>query len=56
MTIRQEEMPMSNQLNITTRNDREIVLTRTFDAPRNLGWEAMSKPEILKQWLFGPPG
>ena len=25
---------MSNQLNITTRNDREIVLTRTFDAPR----------------------
>ena len=47
---------MSNQLNVTTRNDREIVLTRTFDAPRTLVWEAMSRPEILKQWLFGPPG
>ena len=47
---------MSNQLSVTTPSDLEIVLTRTFNAPRDLVWEAMSKPELLKQWLFGPPG
>jgi len=47
---------MSNRLNITTPTDVEIVMTRTFNAPRTLVWEAMSKPELLKQWLFGPPG
>lgn len=45
-----------NNLNITTPNDLEIVMTRTFNAPRALVWEAMSKPELLKQWLYGPPG
>ena len=47
---------MPNTLKVTTPTDLEIVLTRTFDAPRTLVWEAMSKPELLKQWLFGPPG
>ena len=47
---------MSNQLSVTTPTDLEIVMTRTFNAPRTLVWEAMSKPELLKQWLFGPPG
>jgi len=47
---------MGNKLNITTPSDLEIVMTRTFDAPRALVWEAMSKPELIKQWLFSPPG
>src|SRR4030095_3507836 len=47
---------MSNQLSVTTPGDLEIVMTRTFNAPRTLVWEAMSKPEFLKLWLFGPPG
>jgi len=47
---------MSNRLNVTTPNDLEIVITRAFDAPRTMVWEAMSKPELIKQWLFGPPG
>jgi uncharacterized protein YndB with AHSA1/START domain len=45
-----------NSLNVTTPTDLEIVMTRTFNAPRDLVWEAMSKPELIKQWLFGPPG
>src|SRR5262245_60038637 len=44
------------RLNVTTPSDLEIVLTRSFNAPRELVWEAMSKPELIKQWLFGPPG
>ena len=47
---------MPNTLKVTTPTDLEIVMTRTFNAPRALVWEAMSKPELIKQWLFGPPG
>ena len=47
---------MKHTLKITTPTDREIVLTRVFDAPRQLVFDAMSKPELLKRWLLGPPG
>jgi uncharacterized protein YndB with AHSA1/START domain len=42
-------------LQITTPTDREIELTRVFDAPRRLVFDAWTKPELLKRW-FGPPG
>ena len=35
--------------------DREIVLTRVFDAPRELVFEAWTKPEHAMKW-FGPKG
>jgi uncharacterized protein YndB with AHSA1/START domain len=35
---------------VTTPSDREIVLTRLFDAPRRLVFEAMTKPEHVKRW------
>lgn len=47
---------MKNTLKVATSGDREIVITRDFDAPRDLVWETMSRPELLKRWLFGPPG
>lgn len=47
---------MKNTLTLTTPSDHEIVVTRRFDAPRQLVWDTMSKPELLKRWLFGPPG
>lgn len=31
-------------------SDREVVVTRTFDAPARLLFEAWSKPELFKQW------
>ena len=43
-------------LKLTTRGDREIVMTREFDAPRRLVFDALTKPELVKQWLLGPPG
>ncbi|MEY2523881.1 MAG: hypothetical protein QOJ66_2446 [Ilumatobacteraceae bacterium] len=42
-------------LKVTTPSDHEIVLTRVFDAPRQLVFDALSKPELLKRW-FGPHG
>jgi uncharacterized protein YndB with AHSA1/START domain len=40
----------SESFKVTTPSDREIGLTRLFDAPRNLVFEAMSKPEHIRQW------
>lgn len=35
---------------VTTPSDREIVLTRLFDAPRHLVFEAMTRPEHVRKW------
>jgi uncharacterized protein YndB with AHSA1/START domain len=43
-------------LKLTTYGEREIVMTRTFDAPRHLVFDAWTRPELLKKWLLGPPG
>ena len=48
-------MKNTGTLQVTTPTDREIVLTRVFDAPRRLVWDAFTKPELLKRW-FGPRG
>jgi uncharacterized protein YndB with AHSA1/START domain/uncharacterized glyoxalase superfamily protein PhnB len=49
-------MKNTGNLKLTVVGDREIVMTRVFDAPRSLVFDAMTKPELLKRWLFGPPG
>jgi uncharacterized protein YndB with AHSA1/START domain len=49
-------MTNAGNLKVTTRGDREIVMTRAFDAPRKLVFDAFTKPELVKQWLLGPPG
>jgi uncharacterized protein YndB with AHSA1/START domain len=48
-------MPVSHAANsetfqVTTPTDREIRLTRLFDAPRHLVYEAMTRPEHVTQW------
>ena len=48
-------MPVSSAANsgsftATTPSDREIVLTRLFDAPRRLVFDAMTRPEHVKRW------
>ena len=40
----------SKSFKVTTPTDTQIRLTRLFDAPRELVWEAMSKPEHIKRW------
>ena len=43
-------------LQVTTPTEREIVMTREFDAPRKLVFDAMTKPDLVQRWLLGPPG
>jgi len=48
-------MKNTGTLAVTLPSDCEIALTRVFRAPRQLVYDAFSKPEILKKW-FGPSG
>jgi len=48
-------MTNTGALKVTLPTDQEIVLTREFNAPRQLVWDAFTKPELLKRW-FGPRG
>ena len=48
-------MPVSHVANsgtftLTTPSDREITITRLFDAPRHLVFEAMTRPEHVRKW------
>ena len=43
-------------LQVTTPTEREIVMTRVFDAPRSLVFEAWTNPEHLPHWMLGPEG
>ncbi len=38
-------------LRVTTPSDREIAMTRVFDAPRSRLFDAWTKPELLQRWL-----
>jgi len=42
-------------LNVTTPTHTDIVLTRAFDAPRELVFDAFTRPELLRRW-FGARG
>jgi uncharacterized protein YndB with AHSA1/START domain len=47
---------MTSTLQVTTPSDREVRVTRKFDAPAPLVFDAHTKPELVKRWLLGPPG
>ncbi len=44
------------KMTIDTPGDREVVMTRVFDAPRQLVYDAYTKPELISRWLIGPAG
>lgn len=48
-------MSRAAALKVTTPTDREIVLTREFDAPRRLVFEAFTTPDLLRRW-YGARG
>jgi uncharacterized protein YndB with AHSA1/START domain len=48
-------MPNTGSLTVTTPSDREIVLTRVFEAPRERVFAALTDADQLVRW-FGPHG
>ena len=52
-------MAATNKFGITTfttPSDREILMTRVFDAPRRLVFQAWTNPEHVPHWMLGPKG
>jgi uncharacterized protein YndB with AHSA1/START domain len=45
-----------NSFKVSTPTDYEIQVTRDFNAPQQLVFEAFTKPELVRRWLLGPPG
>ena len=40
----------------STTGDTTILITRTFNAPRQRVWEAMTEPAKMQRWMLPPPG
>lgn len=45
-----------NPLKLGPQGDRDVVVERSFDAPRDLVFEAFTRPELVKRWMLGPDG
>jgi uncharacterized protein YndB with AHSA1/START domain len=45
-----EPTPMKNRTTVERKSDRELVVTRTFDGPARIVFEAWTQPELLKRW------
>lgn len=41
---------------VTLPSDREVLVTRQFNAPRDLVYKAYTTPALLQRWLLGYPG
>ncbi len=41
---------------VSLPSDTEVRVTRDFAAPRQLVWDAHTKPELVRRWMLGPPG
>jgi len=51
MDARRESKPApTTRTSVERKSDRELVVTRTFNAPARLVFEAWTKPELFKQW------
>jgi uncharacterized protein YndB with AHSA1/START domain len=49
-TRESEPTPMKNRTTVERRSEREIVVTRTFNGPARIVFEAWTKPELMKRW------
>src|ERR1700678_3358213 len=45
-----EPAPMKNRTTVERKSERELVVTRMFNGPARIVFEAWTKPELLKRW------
>src|ERR1700722_7557690 len=45
-----EPTPMKNRTTVERKSERELVVTRTFNGPARIVFEAWTKPELLERW------
>ncbi len=47
---------LADTFTVTLPEDTDVLMTRVFDAPPRMVWDAYTKPELVRQWLLGPDG
>jgi uncharacterized protein YndB with AHSA1/START domain len=47
---------MNRTAAVSLPSDTEVRVTRDFTAPRQLVWDAHTKPDLIQRWMLGPPG
>ena len=45
-----EPAPMTNRTTVERKSERELVVTRTFNGPARIVFDAWTRPELLKRW------
>ena len=45
-----ERMPMKNRTTVERKSGRELVVTRTFEGPARIVFQAWTKPDLFKRW------
>ena len=45
-----EPTPMKNRTTVERKSERELVVTRTFNGPARIVFEAWTRPELLERW------
>jgi len=47
---------MAQTTQVSTVSDTEVLIRRSFDAPRHLVFACLKEPEYVREWLLGPEG
>jgi hypothetical protein len=47
---RESERPMKNRTTVERKSERELVITRSFDGPARIVYEAWTNPQIFQRW------
>jgi uncharacterized protein YndB with AHSA1/START domain/effector-binding domain-containing protein len=47
---------LPESFNVSTPTDRSVEIARDFNAPRQLLFDAFTKPDLVRRWLLGPDG
>jgi uncharacterized protein YndB with AHSA1/START domain len=45
-----------SKLTVAQSGDTDLIVTRTFNAPRDLVFQAFGEPALVQRWMLGPPG
>lgn len=50
VAAKENEPESVNRTSVERRSDRELVITRSFNGPARIVWDAWTRPELLKRW------
>ena len=45
-----ENTPMKNRTTVERKSERELIVTRTFEGPARIVFEAWTRPELFRRW------